>query len=199
MVNDRAYIPGVETWDALRARRNVRTYSEQPIEAADLDQILEAGRRSPSASNRQRWDFVVVTDRDQLAELGTVWQGAGHIPGSQATIVLVVADDVDDRRPALARVVEVGEPVAEAGAEVQQRRTGLVGHAGVAVGGTGGDALEQAQDRAHLGDVVDGGDEVHLRRSRVREARRHAGVDQRAEEGLRAVGHQDLRATSDAS
>ena len=97
MVNDRAYIPGVETWDALRARRNVRTYSEQPIEAADLDQILEAGRRSPSASNRQRWDFVVVTDRDQLAELGTVWRGAGHIPGSRATIVLVVADPEEPR------------------------------------------------------------------------------------------------------
>ena len=97
MANDRAYIPGVETWDALRARRNVRTYSDQPIEAADLDRILEAGRRSPSASNRQRWDFVVVTDRDQLAELGTVWQGAGHIPGSQATIVLVVADPEAER------------------------------------------------------------------------------------------------------
>lgn len=87
----------METWDALRARRNVRTYSDQPIEAADLDRILEAGRRSPSASNRQRWDFVVVTERDQLAELGTVWQGAGHVPGSQATIVLVVADPEAER------------------------------------------------------------------------------------------------------
>ena len=81
---------GVETWDAIRARRNVRTYTDQPIDAADLDRILEAGWRSPSASNRQKWDFVVVTDREQLAELGTVWQGARHIPGSQATIVLAV-------------------------------------------------------------------------------------------------------------
>ncbi|MET0458732.1 MAG: nitroreductase family protein [Ilumatobacteraceae bacterium] len=87
----------METWDALRARRNVRTYSDKAIEPADLDRILEAGRRSPSASNRQRWDFIVVTDRDQLAQLGTVWQGAGHIPGSQATIVLVVADPEAER------------------------------------------------------------------------------------------------------
>jgi nitroreductase len=87
----------METWDAIRARRNVRAYSDRSLDAADLDRILEAGRRAPSASNRQKWDFVLVTDRDQLAELGTVWQGARHIPGSQATIVLVVPDPEVER------------------------------------------------------------------------------------------------------
>jgi nitroreductase len=95
--HDRTYIRGVETWDAIRARRNVRAYTDQPIDPADLDRILEAGWRSPSASNRQKWDFVVVTDEHQLAELGTVWQGARHIPGSQATIVLVVPDPEAER------------------------------------------------------------------------------------------------------
>ena len=56
----------METWDAIRARRNVRRYTDQPIGEADLNRILEAGRRSPSASNRQKWDFVVITDRQQL-------------------------------------------------------------------------------------------------------------------------------------
>lgn len=87
----------METWEALTARRNVRTYTDQPIDPADLDRILEAGRRSPSASNRQKWDFVVVTDRQQLAELGTVWQGARHVPGSAATIVLVLPEPESER------------------------------------------------------------------------------------------------------
>ena len=87
----------METWDALRARRNVRSYTGQPIAGRDLDRILEAGRRSPSASNRQKWDFVVVTERQQLTELGTVWQGAGHIPGSAATVVLVLAEPEAER------------------------------------------------------------------------------------------------------
>jgi len=77
----------METWDAIRARRNVRSYTSQPIEAADLDRILEAGWRSPSASNRQKWNFVVVTDREQLQALSTVWQGAGHIAGSAQLLV----------------------------------------------------------------------------------------------------------------
>jgi nitroreductase len=80
----------METWDAIRARRNVRTYEDRPIAAADLDRILEAGRRSPSASNRQSWDFVVVTDRGHLQELSTVWVGARHLTGAQAAIVLVL-------------------------------------------------------------------------------------------------------------
>ena len=87
----------METWDAIRARRNVRAYTDEPIDAADLDRILEAGWRAPSASNRQKWDFVVVTDQDQLTELGTVWMGARHVPGSKATIVLVVPDPEEER------------------------------------------------------------------------------------------------------
>ena len=80
----------METWEAIRARRNVRSYSDEPIDPAALDQILEAGRRSPSSRNWQPWDFVVVTDREQLRELATVWVGAGHVAGSAATIALVV-------------------------------------------------------------------------------------------------------------
>jgi nitroreductase len=78
-----------DTWDAIRSRRNVRSYTDEPIEPAQLDQILEAGRRTPSARNWQPWDFVVVTDRDQLARLATVWVGAGHVAGSAATIALI--------------------------------------------------------------------------------------------------------------
>ncbi len=79
----------METWDAITSRRNVRSYTDVPIPADALDLILEAGRRTPSAMNRQPWDFVVTTDRDQLAELAKCWQGAGHVASSAATITLV--------------------------------------------------------------------------------------------------------------
>jgi nitroreductase len=79
----------METWEALRARRNVRSYTDEPIEPAALDQILEAARRTPSSRNWQPWDLVVVTDRAQLERLSQVWVGAGHIATSAATIALV--------------------------------------------------------------------------------------------------------------
>ena len=46
-------------------------------------------RRTPSSRNWQPWDFVVVTERDRCSKLATVWQGAGHIAGSAATIALI--------------------------------------------------------------------------------------------------------------
>lgn len=88
----------METWDAIRARRNVRQYRPEPVSEEDLNRIAEAGWRAPSAKNRQPWDFVIVTDRAQLQELSTVWMGAGHIASAAAAIVLVTPVPPDDRR-----------------------------------------------------------------------------------------------------
>jgi nitroreductase len=87
----------METWEALAARRNVRQYGPDPIPEADLARIVEAGWRAPSASNRQHRDFVVVTDREQLRRLATVWRGAQHIAGAAAAVALVVPDAEDER------------------------------------------------------------------------------------------------------
>ena len=91
----------METWDAIRARRNVRVYSNRPIADADLDRILEAGRRAPSARNTQPWDFIVVRNRARLVELAKVWQGAGHIAHSEATIAIAAPLTDNDRQAGL--------------------------------------------------------------------------------------------------
>jgi nitroreductase len=85
----------VQTWDAIRSRRNVRDFEDRPLPAEHLDQILEAARRAPSSRNWQPWDFVVVTDREQLRELAEVWRGAGHVARSAATVA-VIASQTDD-------------------------------------------------------------------------------------------------------
>jgi nitroreductase len=98
----------METWDAIRARRNVRSYRTDPVPAEDLDRIAEAAWRAPSASNRQHWDFIIVTDPDQLRALSTVWRGAGHIAGAAAAIALVVPI-VDDDRTRLVDAYDLGQ------------------------------------------------------------------------------------------
>jgi nitroreductase len=88
----------MQTWEAITSRRDVRSYEDRPIAAANLDQILEAARRSPSSRNSQPWDFVLVTDRAQLEQLSTVWVGAGHVAHSAATIALVTNSGEVGRR-----------------------------------------------------------------------------------------------------
>src|SRR3989442_2325548 len=79
----------MDPWDAIRAGRAARQFTDEPIPRDQLERILEAGRRSPSSSNWQPWDFVVVTDRAQLQELAKVWAHAQHVAASAATIALV--------------------------------------------------------------------------------------------------------------
>lgn len=87
----------METWEAIRTRRNVRQYTDQQIERGDLERILEAGRRAPSSQNWQPWNFVVVTERERLVDLAKCWERGGkHIAQSAATIALVAEEAQDD-------------------------------------------------------------------------------------------------------
>src|SRR6201996_8351431 len=102
------YRLAMQTWDAIRARRNVRSYQTDAVPAADLDRIAEAAWRAPSASNRQHWDFIIVTDPEQLRALSAVWRGAGHIAGAAAAIALVIPV-VDDDHTRLVDAFDLGQ------------------------------------------------------------------------------------------
>jgi nitroreductase len=79
----------VETWEAIRSRRNARSYGEAAIAPQDLDRTLETAPRTLSAGDQQAWDVVVCTDPQQLEQLARVWQAARHVASSAATIALV--------------------------------------------------------------------------------------------------------------
>jgi nitroreductase len=87
----------VQTWEAIRSRRNVRSFEDRPIADDHLDEILESGRRSPSSQNWQPWDFILVRHREQLLQLSHVWRGGGHVAQSAATIALIAALPADER------------------------------------------------------------------------------------------------------
>ena len=84
-------------------------------------------------------------------------------------------------------IVQVGQTVAEAGTEVEEHGGRAALDPRVAVGGTGGDALEQSEHAAHVGNRVERRDEVHLRRPGIHEAGVDAAGDERADERLGPV------------
>ena len=79
-------------WAAIDAKRAIRTFADRPLDPAHLKRILDAGRRSGSSKNRQRWAFIVVRDRSHLAELTAVGEWARHLAGAAAAVALVTPD-----------------------------------------------------------------------------------------------------------
>lgn len=61
----------MDTWLAIASKRDIKRYSDEPIPPEVVTRILDAGRLSGSAKNRQPWTFTVVEDpalQDRLAE-----------------------------------------------------------------------------------------------------------------------------------
>ena len=51
----------MEVFEAIKARRSIRQFTDEPIGKDALERLLDAARWAPTASNQQRWRFVVVT------------------------------------------------------------------------------------------------------------------------------------------
>ncbi len=47
---------------AIRERRSIRKFTDEPVDEEKVTAILEAGRWAPSGLNNQPWRFVVITD-----------------------------------------------------------------------------------------------------------------------------------------
>jgi nitroreductase len=97
--------------DAVRAKRAIRRFAPRPLEAAHLEQILDAGRRSGSSKNLQRWAFIVCRDRAHLAELAKVGPYAGHLAGAAAGIALITPDPRGPDAP-LSILFDLGQAAA---------------------------------------------------------------------------------------
>jgi len=55
--------------EAIKKRQSVRSYQDKEIPEDVLQQVLEAGRLAPSASNKQGWKFIVIKDEDLRKKL----------------------------------------------------------------------------------------------------------------------------------
>jgi len=80
----------MHTLEAIRTRRSIRQYTEAAIPKADLETIVDAGRLAATGSNRQPWDFVVVTDRAMIGQ----FRIAGAWIAKASAVIVVVMDPI---------------------------------------------------------------------------------------------------------
>jgi nitroreductase len=59
----------MEVLEAIRKRRSVRNFTGESIPRSDLETIVDAGRLAATGSNKQPWEFIVVTERGMIEQL----------------------------------------------------------------------------------------------------------------------------------
>ena len=75
--------------DAIRGRRSVRRFHDEPVSEADLERLIEAAVWAPSGGNAQSWRFVVVQDETRIRRLRMVSPG---LPGPPPCVIAVCQD-----------------------------------------------------------------------------------------------------------
>ena len=59
----------MEVLEAIKTRRSIRKYKNDPVDDKTLETVLEAARWTPSWANTQCWRFIVVRDSDTQNKL----------------------------------------------------------------------------------------------------------------------------------
>ncbi len=75
--------------EAIRTRRMARALTAEPVDRADLEELLKAARRAPSAGNRRLHRFVAIQDPLTLRLLRVVTPGMFQRP----TAIVVICID----------------------------------------------------------------------------------------------------------
>jgi len=79
-------------------RRSIDRFKPSPVSEAKLERVLEAGRLSPSAKNRQEWRFVVVQKkalREKLKEAAFGEEKVGQAP----VVIALCTTNIEYRMP----------------------------------------------------------------------------------------------------
>lgn len=82
----------METFEAIAKRVSVRDYMNQPVSKPLLEKLVDAGRRAPSARAVEPWEFVVITKRAMLDELGGIISTGVFLKQATACIVVFCKD-----------------------------------------------------------------------------------------------------------
>jgi nitroreductase len=78
----------MDTIEALRSRRSVRAYGQEPVPAHVLEEIIDCGRLAPTALNIQPWEFVIVTDGPLRRAIAQATDHGRFIADASACVVV---------------------------------------------------------------------------------------------------------------
>jgi len=78
----------METRDCISARASVREYQGKTVEKKLLEELVDAGRRAPTARAVEPWEFIVITEKATLTRLGEIATTGEFIRNAPACIAV---------------------------------------------------------------------------------------------------------------
>lgn len=78
--------------EAIRLKRAVRKFKDEPLSKEEILAILNAGRRAQSSKNSQPWHFIAITDKEILKRLSECGEWAGHLAGAALGVAILHPD-----------------------------------------------------------------------------------------------------------
>jgi len=78
----------METSEAIRTRRCVREFTDDPPSDVEIDGLIEAARWAPSGLNNQPWRFMKITDHSLIIELSGLTKYRGLVAGAPVLIAI---------------------------------------------------------------------------------------------------------------
>jgi nitroreductase len=82
----------VDTYLAVASKRDWRSYAERPVPGDVVERILDAGRVTGSAVNRQPWTFVVVGDPERKQRLAETVYASRNVEGAALVVAIATQD-----------------------------------------------------------------------------------------------------------
>lgn len=82
-------------YKAIKQRRSVRSYTDEPLPNTLLERLIEVGQWAPSPSNVQSWRFVSVAEPESISALKNLSPG---FPRQATAAIVICSDDHDTQR-----------------------------------------------------------------------------------------------------
>jgi len=76
----------------LRRRRSIRRFQDKSIPNGTLETIVDTARFAPTARNVQPWEFVLIVQKNKLAELAKLAENGSFLAQAAACIAVFCAD-----------------------------------------------------------------------------------------------------------
>lgn len=81
----------MDAYKAIISKRDSRSYTKDPIDPEVLKRLLQAGRMAGSAKNRQPVRFVVIVDKDNMANIAKCGDFSQPLGPATAAIAVCLA------------------------------------------------------------------------------------------------------------